>query len=143
MTDPPRRPVTPRERIEASCALVGQDAVVDACLALLSGSEDLELVRLVANQGADKYADGRVHEDTYWFRVWAMRGLLWAWDPRATAAVRAGFADEAWRVRELAAKVVARHGVEEAFAEVVAARGDPVPRVRAAAERALTVVARG
>jgi len=135
--------VTPRERIEASCGLVGRDAVVDACLALLAGSEDLDLVRLVANQGVDKYADGRVHEDTYWFRVWAMRGLRWAWEPRATAAVRAGFSDEAWRVREMAAKVVAAHRVDAAFDEVVAARADPVPRVRAASARALAALTRG
>jgi hypothetical protein len=45
--------------------------------------------------------------------------------------------DEAWRVREMAAKVTARHLVGDALPEVLALRDDPVPRVRAAAERAV------
>ncbi|HWL38430.1 MAG TPA: hypothetical protein VNQ77_19745 [Frankiaceae bacterium] len=73
----------------------------------------------------------------YWRRVWAMRGLLWAYEPSASAAVIAGLSDEAWRVREMAAKVVARHLVGEAFEEVVRRQGDEVPRVRAAASRAV------
>jgi hypothetical protein len=129
--------VTPRQRIEAECSRRGQDAVVDDCIALLNGSTDLSRLRSLAAAGAQKYADGKEHEDIYWFRVWAMRGLLWAWDPRATDCVREAFSDEAWRVRELAAKVVARHLVGDAHAEVAARRDDPVPRVRAAAERAV------
>jgi hypothetical protein len=134
--------MTPREHIERECARHGKGAVVDDCLALLAGSEDLERVRHVSNVGVEKYADGRAHDDTYWFRVWAMRGLLWNWDPRATDGVRRGFADEAWRVREMAAKVVARHLLGDLLPQVAEAQRDPVPRVAAAAARAATTLHR-
>ncbi len=86
---------------------------------------------------ADKFFDGNEHQDTYWFRVWALRGLLWSWDPSASDAVREALSDGSWRVREMAAKVVARHIMGEARSLVAELRDDPVPRVRSAAERAL------
>jgi hypothetical protein len=49
-------------------------------------------------------------------------------------------ADEHWRLREMAAKVVARRRVGAALAPVTALRDDPVPRVRAAAERAIVML---
>ena len=129
--------VTPRERIRAECARRGKDAVLADCLALLEGATDPELTRSLAGRGAEKYFDGGQHDDTYWFRVWALRGLLWSWDDRATASVVDALDDEAWRVREMAAKVVARNLVGEAMTAVAERRDDPVPRVRRAAERAL------
>ena len=77
----------------------------------------------------------------YWLRVWGTRGLLWNWDPRATEAIRVALRDDAWRVREMAAKVVARHLVDELQPDVVELVHDSVQRVRAAATRALTVLA--
>ncbi len=136
----PRRAIagiTPRERIEAECARRGKDAVVADCIALLRGAIDPHLTRSLAGPGADKYFDGAEHHDTYWFRVWALRGLLWAWDPSAGEVVCGALGDESWRVREMAAKVVARHLVSAAFAAVAERRDDPVPRVRSAAQRAL------
>ncbi len=44
--------------------------------------------------------------------------------------------DDAWRVREMALKVVARHRLDEALETVATLQEDPVPRVRAAAHRA-------
>jgi HEAT repeat protein len=129
-------PVTPRQRIESECARRGRTAVVDDCIALLRGSTDLNRLRSLIGAGGDKYFDGREHEDRYWFRVWALRGLLWAWDPRAERVVCRALADEAWRVREMAAKVVARHLVGAAAPTVAELSDDPVPRVRQAAERA-------
>jgi HEAT repeat protein len=128
---------TPKERIEAACARQGKDAVVAACLALLAGGGDPAAIRMLAGPGAEKFFDGAEHHDTYWFRVWALRGLLWSWDPRASQAVCRALGDDAWRVREMAAKVVARHLVGEATSAVAGLREDPVPRVRQAAERAL------
>jgi len=129
--------VTPRERIRAECARRGKDAVVSDCIALLRGSTDLGLLESLVGRGAAKFRDGREHDDIYWFRVWALRGLLWAWDDRATREVREATGDEAWRVREMAGKVVARNLVVDATAEMARLREDPVPRVRRAAERAL------
>ena len=45
--------------------------------------------------------------------------------------------DDAWRVREMALKVVARHRLDDGLTAVLPLRGDPVPRVRQAAERAV------
>jgi hypothetical protein len=135
--------ITPREHIQAQCAALGKDAFVAGCIRLVRGQPpDLETLRSVAGPAADKYFDGREHEDTYWFRVWGMRGLLWAWDDAARACVSAALRDEHWRVREMAAKVVARHLVGEATATVAELRDDPVPRVRNAAERALVRLSR-
>jgi hypothetical protein len=47
------------------------------------------------------HADGKAG---YWPRVWAARDLLHAWDDRAAAAIIQATADDAWRVREMAAK---------------------------------------
>jgi hypothetical protein len=130
--------LSPRQRIEAECARRGRDAVTAGCLALLR-EEPVErgLVRALGGPGAEKFFDGDEHEDTYWLRVWALRGLLWSWDPAALEAVRGALGDPAWRVREMAAKVVARHLLGEALPMVADLRADPVPRVRAAADRAL------
>jgi HEAT repeat protein len=129
---------TPRERIEAESARRGRRALVAGCLDLLRGSmDDPELVRCLGGRGAAKFLDGGQHDDTYWLRVWALRGLLWSWDVSAAGPVRDALGDESWRVREMAAKVVARHLVAAAFTAVAELRDDPVPRVRAAAHRAL------
>ena len=69
--------------------------------------------------------------------MWAARGLLWAWDDAALPSLTAALDDEAWRVREMALKVVARHRLGEALTAVADLQEDPVPRVRAAASRAL------
>jgi HEAT repeat protein len=73
----------------------------------------------------------------YWPRVWAARGLLYVWEDRATPAIVRATADEAWRVREMAAKVIARHRVDDALEAVTGLRDDQVPRVRSAADRAI------
>lgn len=133
--------VAPRERIRAECARRGTEEVLADCLALLDGATDPDLTRSLVGREAEKYFDGGEHHDTYWFRVWALRGLLWSWDRRATDHVVAALDDEAWRVREMAAKVVARHLVGEATTAVARRRDDAVARVRRASERALTRLA--
>jgi HEAT repeat protein len=79
----------------------------------------------------------------YWPRVWAARGLLHAWDDRAAPAIIQATTDDAWRVREMAAKVIARHYVGDALTAVAELVNDPVPRVRAAAERAVVILTAG
>jgi HEAT repeat protein len=130
--------VTPHDSIQAECRRRGRDAVVDGCVRLLgSGTTDAALLLALAGPAGQKFLDGREHADTYWLRVWALRGLLWTWDERATDAVCAALRDEHWRVREMALKVVARHEIDEAFDPVVRLRDDGIPRVRSAAERAV------
>jgi HEAT repeat protein len=76
----------------------------------------------------------------YWLRVWAARGLLWAWDATAGPAITTALGDEHWRVREMACKVIARHQVGAALSVVAELRDDPVPRVRTAAARAVVLL---
>ncbi|MDO8338469.1 MAG: hypothetical protein Q7T15_09480 [Microcella sp.] len=58
-------------------------------------------------------------------------------DAGSGAAVASALGDEAWRVREMALKVVARHELVVDEAALVELLGDPVLRVRAQAARAL------
>lgn len=133
--------LTPQQSIERECARRGRADLVDGCVRLIAG-EDVDPTLLLALGGpaAEKFLDGEEHADTYWLRVWGVRGLLWAGDGSQLDAVRTALADESWRVRELAAKVVARHLMGEVLDRVVALRDDPVVRVRVAAARAVEVV---
>lgn len=131
--------VTPRESVEAECARRGREAVVAGCRALLAGRPaDPALVLALGGPPAPRVLEAGPdpHQD-YWLRVWAARGLLHAWDEAALPELLLALADPAWRVRENAARVVARHLVGAALPAVDALRDDPVPRVSAAAARAL------
>jgi len=131
--------LTPQQSIEAECARRGRGAVVAGCMAILDGGNfDDALVLALGGPAAEQVLDGREGgRDGYWPRVWAARGLLYAWSDDAVPAVIAALADDSWRVREMAARVVARHQVGDALSAVAALRDDPVQRVRAAAERAV------
>jgi hypothetical protein len=79
----------------------------------------------------------------YWTRVWAARALLHSWSPTATDAVAVALADPAWRVREMAAKVVRRHEIGQLADALAALCVDPSARVRAAAVSSLGVIGEG
>jgi hypothetical protein len=133
--------LTPRESIEAECKRRGREAVVAGCVALVRGDDvDPPLLVALAGPAADKFLDGRQHDDVYWLRVWGIRGLLYAWDDSAAGAVQRALGDESWRVREMACKVAARRQLGDALASVAELREDPVARVRAAASRAVTTL---
>ena len=137
---------TPRLRIEAACDRLGRDAVIERCLSLLAGGEEApDFVVMLGGAPATRLlAEGVRPAQAYWLRVWAARGLLWAGLGDDPERVRVGFRDEAWRVREMACKVVARHGIDDLLDDVIGLEADPVPRVRAAATRAaVRVVADG
>ena len=134
---------TPRQSIAAECERRGNAAVVAGCIDLLHGRQDTDDALLIALAGpaAQAVLDGSAGgREGYWPRVWAARGLLYAWDDRATAVIIRAAADDAWRVREMAARVIARHRVADAFPAVSQLRTDPVHRVRAAAERAVVLL---
>ncbi len=131
---------TPRERIEAECARRGKLELVAGCIQLLNGEEvDEQLVGVLGGPSASWLLTGT--GPRYWLRVWAARGLRWAWDDMALPSLTAALTDEAWRVREMALKVVARHRLDEPTTTVAELCDDPVPRVRAAAGRALVRLA--
>lgn len=136
--------LTPKQRIAAECARRGKPAVVAGCVDLLHGRHDAvddALVLALGGAHAEYVLDGGEGGMAgYWPRVWAARGLLHQWEDSAAPAIIAATADQAWRVREMAAKVIASHLVGEGLTAVAALRGDKVLRVRAAAERAVAVL---
>jgi hypothetical protein len=127
----------------AECRLRGTAAVVSGCVDLLAGRyADDALMRALGGPHAELVLNGREGgKRGYWPRVWAARGLLYAWDDEATTVVIAATADSAWRVREMAAKVIAQHCLGDALDAVARLRSDPVERVRVAAERAVIILA--
>lgn len=125
-----------------ACRKHGARVVADACMRLMAGADIDPLMREVfGDQHSPEWLDSEVN--AYWLRVWGARGLLWNWDPRAVASIRTALGDEAWRVREMAARVAARHLLDEVQPSITELVHDPVPRVRAAATRALALLAAG
>ena len=135
--------MTPQQSIEGECTRRGRAAVIEGCRELLRGEPvDPDLLVSLGGPAASKFLDGAEHDDTYWLRVWGARGLLWAWDAAAIPEVVLAVGDDSWRVREMGLKVIARHPIGDLVTEVAAARRDPVPRVRQAADRALEALTR-
>jgi HEAT repeat protein len=140
---------TPRESIAAACARRGVTEVVAACVTLIRGGDVApDLVAELAGPGQERFLDAPP-DQRYWLRVWGVRGLLWALTapgaPPATgrvvtAAVGVALGDRHWRVREMAAKLVARHGLDAARPALTVMLADGTPRVRVAAARALRLL---
>lgn len=142
---PPRAFTSPRASVEALSALIGASQVAAWCADLLTGRTDEvaadrpSLVWLAGEPArvrlAQKGSEGGWKD--YWVRTWALRGLLYAWDPAAAPAVVTALDDEAWRVREMAAKVARLRELGEAADALARLTTDETERVRAAAVRAL------
>jgi len=98
--------VTPRQSVVAECERRGVGAVVAGCIDLLEGrGADDTLIVALGGPAAENVLAGREGgKGGYWPRVWAARGLLYAWSDDAEPAIIRATADEAWRVREMAAK---------------------------------------
>src|SRR6478672_7223296 len=110
MGKPSRWAKTPRESVAEICARRGVTSVVAGCVDLLNGRPaDDDLILALGGPPADWVRTGEPSGPPYWLRVWAGRGLLYAWEDSAEAAVLKALRDDAWRVREMALKVVARH----------------------------------
>jgi hypothetical protein len=135
--------VTPRESVEAECWRRGHVEVVAGCIDVIAGRDvDDAFILALGGPHASHVLGGREGGRAgYWPRVWATRGLLYAWDEEATGIVIAATTDTAWRVREMAAKVIARHRLGEALDAAVQLQADPVERVRDAAQRAVRTLA--
>jgi hypothetical protein len=134
--------VTPRQSIDRECARRGVSEVVSHCVAILNGREaDDDFLLVLAGPAAEPVISGLAGgKDGHWPKVWAMRALLYAWEDRASSVVIGGTSDDAWRVREMALKVVARHRLEEGLEPALGLQQDGVRRVRAAAERAVQIL---
>jgi HEAT repeat protein len=134
--------MTPRQSVEQECARRGQAEVVAACAVLLGGGDaDRAFVFAIGGPAAESVLGPHPRQDQrYFLRVWAARALLYAWDDGAQDSVLAALADESWRVREMAAKVVVRRRLGDALPIVARMNDDPVARVRAAAARATAIL---
>lgn len=126
---------SPGDRIAAAVARLGEQAVVDRSASLLmGGNEGEEFLLVVGGRHAQGVLDGA--PPLYWPEVWGARALTFVWAGSAAPAVHRGLGDQAWRVREMCARVVFLRGLPEQVA-LVALLSDEVARVRAAAARAL------
>lgn len=136
--------VTPKESVLAEVGRSGRRAVVSRCTEVLAGCGiDAEFLFALAGPASRQVLDGREGGvDGHWPKVWALRGLLYAWDDSAQAPVVAATADDSWRVREMAAKVIRAHEIDDALEVLSTLVADPVPRVRTAAERARIALTR-
>ncbi len=137
----------PVDHVRAACRRFGESAVALRSADLLGGASPFTetgfVVAISGHAGASEMSRRQPDDDPkllYWPRVWGARALLYAWDDAAAPTVVAALGDDAWRVREMAAKVVARREIGAAADALVGSLSDPVPRVRAAAARALAVV---
>lgn len=111
----------------------GRDRVVEWCEELLAGAVGAD-----ARDRPDiAWLAGTVGWPEYWAQVWGARGLLHIGPPARPHVVVGALADPQWRVREMALKVIARHGLDDPDGDVDALTRDPVRRVRDAAWRAL------
>jgi hypothetical protein len=145
-SQPPDIHASPAARVEALSALIGPDAVSRWCAGLLAGTiahddpDQPPLTWLGGPHAAALVLLPELGAHAYWPRVWGARGLRYAWAPEAGPAVVDALRDDAWRVREMAARVASRRELGEAQDQLIALLGDEVPRVRVAAARALARV---
>lgn len=126
------------ERLAAAVAKSGTAEVVGRAVALVGGfNSGEEFLLVVGGRHAQGILGGA--PPLYWPELWGTRALLYVWDDSAAPAVAAALANRAWRVREMATRVVATRSlpVAEAVAELLR---DEVARVRASAARALGAV---
>lgn len=139
MAQPEDPDAHPRVLVRDACVRFGDEVLVARCADLLSGRSSPD------DPGDPQIAwlGGAAGWPPYWSRVWGARGLLYVWDDSASHDVALALTDGAWRVREMAAKVVRLREVGEAAEALADLVDDPVERVRIAAVRALAVVGEG
>jgi hypothetical protein len=135
--------MTPKQSILMECDRRSREECVRKCVAILNGQRtDEDFLRVIGGPSAGIVLVGRAGGvEGYWPQVWAARGLLHVWDDTATEAIIAATTHDSWRVREMSAKVIARHHVRPGVDAIVTLLDDENARVRAAASRAFRVIA--
>lgn len=114
--------------------------MMDRCVRLyreMDWGDEPELMSYLAGRAGPRWVQLGFGTQGYFVRTWALRAMLYAWDESASTTVIDALEDEHWRPREMALKVVAKRLVGGDIDAVARLRDDPVPRVQAAARRAL------
>lgn len=125
-------------RMEVAVKLYGEAEVITRVLSLIDGNNEGEdFLLFVGGEHAQGILDGA--PVLYWPELWGMRALLHVWDASATGAVVNGLHNPAWRVREMAARVIAERQLP-ATLELLELLGDDTPRVRIGVARAIAAV---
>jgi hypothetical protein len=136
----------PREIALAACAAHGQDAVIDWCIAFLTGeisgeeAYGAELPKLVAITGRPNPGGWTAPVDPvnyYWIRVWAARVFLYVWRDDVVDALLVAATDPAWRVREHVARLTAQRELGQLVDALLPDLEHELPRVRSTAARAV------
>ncbi len=125
-------------RLAAAVGRYGEATVVLRCLSLIAGNnEGEEFLLFVGGDHARGILNGA--PPLYWPELWGTRALLYVWNDSATAAIGAALQNQAWRVREMGARVAAARSLPfaDALTELLT---DEVARVRGSAARALGAV---
>jgi hypothetical protein len=138
----------PRELVNEAVDDYGIHPVIDMCLALLDGNTDYDRLPLPLSYLGGGQAVSALNRDPrlaargqdFWPRVWGARGLRYVWLPYAEPGVVAALPDPAWRVQEMAAKVVAQRELTSAADALVPLLTGETTRVRVAAIRAMGLV---
>ena len=130
----------PSMLVGLAAARWGQRGLMDRCVRLyreMDWGDEPELMSFVAGAAGPRWVELGFGTQSYFVRTWALRAMLYAWDDSASATVIDALEDEHWRPREMAMKVVAKRRVDGDIDAVARLQDDPVPRVQAAARRAL------
>ena len=132
--------------VRAACAQYGDDAVIDWCVAFLTGEidgeaaygEDLPKLAVVTGQANPGGWSQPVNPvNYYWIRVWAARAFLYVWRDDVIDALLVAANDPAWRVREHVARITAQRELGQLVGALVPDLEHELPRVRATAARAV------
>ncbi len=124
----------------------GERGLMDRCVRLyraMDWGDEPELMSYLAGRKGPRWVELGFVTQGYFVRTWALRAMLYAWDESAMTAVVDALEDEHWRPREMALKVIAKRLVDGDVDAVAGLSDDPVPRVRAAARRALERLSAG
>ena len=123
------------QRLAEAVRRYGEPTVVTRALSLLAGNNEGEdFLLFVGGEHAKGILEGA--PVLYWPELWGTRALLYVWNASAVPGVTAALDNQAWRVREMAARVAAVRELPVGPA-LAALLEDDVARVRGAAARAL------
>lgn len=130
----------PSVRIGLAVQRWGERGLMDRCVRLyraMDWGDEPELMSYLAGRKGPRWVELGFGVQGYFVRTWALRAMLYAWDESAVMTVIDALEDEHWRPREMALRVIAKRQVDGDVDAVAELSDDPVPRVRAAARRAL------